>query len=179
MANQMVYHGMFVQDDWRVNDRLTLNIGLRYEVELPTYERDNRNVWPRRDEPEPIEAAATAAYAANRFRSFPQSVPGEGRAAVSSRTPRASHQPGWSRGYWKADLNNILPRLGFAFKIDEKTSFPRRWASYDAIGLLRIYPRVQHRDAMVPTVDRGLTFQADLNNPFPTGVQTPTGSSAG
>ena len=30
--------GFFVQDDWRVNDRLTLNLGLRYEVETPLVE---------------------------------------------------------------------------------------------------------------------------------------------
>ena len=31
--------GFFVQDDWRVNDRLTLNLGLRYELENPLVEQ--------------------------------------------------------------------------------------------------------------------------------------------
>lgn len=35
-------YAFFVQDDWRVNDALTVNLGLRYDFISPPYERDNR-----------------------------------------------------------------------------------------------------------------------------------------
>ncbi len=36
------YFGFFVQDDWRTTSKLTLNIGLRYEVDTPLWDRNNR-----------------------------------------------------------------------------------------------------------------------------------------
>ena len=36
--------GFFVQDDWRVSSKLTLNLGLRYEVETALTERNDKSV---------------------------------------------------------------------------------------------------------------------------------------
>jgi Carboxypeptidase regulatory-like domain/TonB dependent receptor-like, beta-barrel/TonB-dependent Receptor Plug Domain len=39
---QVVEHGMFVQDDFKVNNRLTINAGLRYEIFKAPTEEENR-----------------------------------------------------------------------------------------------------------------------------------------
>src|SRR5438552_11571752 len=38
------YYAGFVQDDWKVTPRLTLNLGFRYDYEAPLAERYNRQV---------------------------------------------------------------------------------------------------------------------------------------
>src|SRR6185295_856865 len=35
------YYAAFIQDDWRIHPRVTLNLGLRYEVQTPYRDRDN------------------------------------------------------------------------------------------------------------------------------------------
>lgn len=35
-------HWFYLQDDWRVNNKLTLNLGLRYEMTTPAYDANNR-----------------------------------------------------------------------------------------------------------------------------------------
>lgn len=36
------YYGVFVQDDWKATSKLTINTGLRYEIDLPLWDRNNR-----------------------------------------------------------------------------------------------------------------------------------------
>jgi hypothetical protein len=40
-------HSLYVQDDWRVTPKLTLNLGLRWEFATPIWERDN--LWSNFD----------------------------------------------------------------------------------------------------------------------------------
>ena len=57
--------GFFVQDDWKLSPRLTLNLGMRYEFETPLHERYNRSTLGfDTSYVQPISAAAQAAYAA-------------------------------------------------------------------------------------------------------------------
>lgn len=85
------YVGLFIQDDWRVTDRLTVNAGLRWEAELPRQELNNRmNSF------DPL--------AINPVSGTPGVVTWAGVNGVPERA-------------FATDLNNFGPRLGFAYRI--------------------------------------------------------------
>jgi hypothetical protein len=173
-ANQTAAHGLFVQDDWRVSSRLTLNLGLRYDLELGMTERYDRNIRGfDLTSSNPIEAAAQAAYARA---PIPQVAPADfnvpGGYAFTTRDSRAA---------WNADRNNVQPRLGFAYKAAEKTVV-RGGAGlfvplFEINGVNQIgFSRATN---MTVTQDQGLTFLSDLTSPFPNGLLEPVGSSLG
>jgi hypothetical protein len=168
------YHGIWLQDDWRVNDRLTLNLGLRYEYEGATYDSLDRNV--RGFDPEAsltISAAAEAAYA---------------RAPIAERAAADFDvRGGWrfagdgGRGFWAPDTNNIQPRLGAAFQIDDKTVLRGGFGIYSSPFVIAGVRQAGFSQAtpIVPTLDNGLTFTGTLATPFPTGVLDPPGNTLG
>jgi hypothetical protein len=106
LALQVKYFGVYLQDDWRVNDRLTLNLGLRYDADLPLNERFNRLAWFDFDEALPVNVTAVpAGIDLNEFKSRLR-----GGLAFTDRD-------GAPRGNKDADLNNFAPRIGLAYKL--------------------------------------------------------------
>src|SRR5262249_27780681 len=112
-AEQTREFSVYLQDDWRVTPRLTLNIGIRYELELPTTERFTRAV--RQFDfsgTSPLQDAAKANYAANPIPQVPLSnfnVKGGLTFVGTSGSPS---------GLWEPDTNNIMPRFGLAYQLD-------------------------------------------------------------
>jgi hypothetical protein len=84
------YISLFAQDDYRVHPRVTLNLGVRYDLQFPFTDPQDRKL----------------AY-----------VPGA-RSTVSPTALEGllfPGDPGISRGIVKTDINNIAPRLGVAW----------------------------------------------------------------
>lgn len=157
------YHSFYIQDDWKVSRRLTLNLGLRYEVDLGTTERYNRIIQDFDSSvPNPTEAAVRANYARN---PIPEISP------ANFRVPGGLIFASDARRGFNADRNNFQPRIGAAFQINARTAIRGGWGMFmvpfflDGInqnGFSRNTP-------LIASPDRGLTFTASLANPFPNG----------
>ncbi len=172
--NDTWYHGVFLQDDWKVSAKLTVNLGLRYEYEGATTDSQNRNV--RGFDPAAavsIEAAARAAYAASPIPELAASA-----FAVRGGLHFASDS---NPGFYEPDTNNVQPRVGFAYAVADKTVVRGGWGIYAVPNIIfgNFQPGYSSSQAIVPTLDNGLTFRANLTNPYPDGVQDPVGDALG
>ena len=179
-SNQTLYSGIFFHDDWKVTQKLTLNLGLRYEWEGATTERFNRNARGFDESAgSPIEAAAKAAYAAN---PIPEIAPADFQVKGGLLFVDADN-----RGFWESDKNNFMPRAGFAYQLDDRTVLRGGFGLYTAPFIIDgvSQPGFSQATNIVPTLNAGLTFApacatcGNLFNPFPTGVAEPPGAGLG
>jgi len=181
---QSLYHGFFFHNDWRVTPKLTLNLGLRYELELGLTERFNRFLSEfDASTPSPIQAQALTAYTAaynadpNRATNFP--VP-PSQFRVLGGVLYADEN---NRSLWSADKDNWQPRIGAAYQLNEKTVLRGGFGIF--ISPFRIIPGdaiqtgFSATTPIIPTNDQGRNFIATLNNPFPSGFQSAFGTSQG
>lgn len=177
-AEQSGYTSFFIQDDWKLTPRLTLNVGLRYEYESPTTERFNRTIRGFDFQTaSPIAAAALTNYAKAPIAQVPVS---NFRTAGGLLFAGAGGQP---RGLWAPDKNNFAPRIGLAYQLNAKTILRAGYGVfYDAVGIDRQDVNqggFNQPTNLIPSIDNGLTFRATLSNPFPDGLQAPAGASGG
>jgi len=168
---------LYAGDDWRVHANLTLNLGVRWEIEQPLTEADNRYVSGFDfTTPPSIAPAAEAAYAQNPIPEIPASQ-------WKVRGGLLYPDTGGPKAAWDLNASNIMPRLGFAWLATPKTSVRGGYGIfYDVLGTNRITVNQvgYSRDtALTPSTDNGQTFRATLANPFPDGLLEPVGSSLG
>jgi hypothetical protein len=178
-AIESTYWAFYLHDNWRATRKLTLDLGLRWEYEGPVTERFNRSV--RGFDPnaaQPIAAKALANYAANPDPSLPVS-----QFQVKGGLLFAG-QNGVSRMLWDRSLRNFAPRIGFAYHLSERVALRGGFGLYP----IQIGQPAQNRailtgfsqaTSLVPTLDNGLDFTANLSNPFPNGILSPPGASLG
>jgi hypothetical protein len=174
------YYGWFVQDNWRLNRKLTLNLGLRMEWEGGITERYNRMITDFDPNAQlPITAGAQAAYAAS---PVPELAAANFKVVGGSVYAGANGAP---RSRSKAQLM-ALPRIGVAYQLNEKTVIRGGYGIfYDTINVLNSgpdqsgYSRSTSNNGLLST-DFGRTwnpalgpnaspanFKSPLSDPFP------------
>lgn len=179
------YLAPYIQDDWKVTPRLTLNLGFRYDFEAPPVERFNRqNRGFAFDQSNPVEAQARAAYAAA-FNANPANfagLPSPDQFRVRGGLLFAGEN-GQPDEVFDRDVNNFQPRIGVAFQLDERTVLRGGYGIY-------YFPQAEFGGAagfsistpFVSTIGggaAGFTPANNLSNPFPTGLLQPFGAGLG
>ncbi len=133
-------YSFFMQDDWKVTPRLTLNLGLRYDFGSPAYEADNRMANLDQD----LGAQAR--------------TPAQALAALRL----ASDGSLENRGLTRPDRNNFAPRLGFAYSITDNTVIRGGFGtSYNLVDRLGSEDQL----SLNPPIFVGYDFQSDIITP--------------
>lgn len=178
------YIGLYFQDDWKISSRLTINLGLRWDLQWPFTEIHDRVV---------------AGFAFNEANTNLQNqvLPvWNQRAAADPNYPRPPSTisgglqyagvGGQPRRVYDFDYTNIQPRIGIAWNFTNKMVMR---------GGFGIYHRTATQDSLttgfsqntnyINSVDGGLTHRAGLTgpfsmeDPFPDGLIRPIGASLG
>ncbi len=113
-------YGFFAQDDWKINRKLTLNLGLRYEVETPLVERQNKSVSGFDfSYTQPIEATVRQRLTATPVTGYDGQPINPANFNVKGGLLFAGKDTG--SGLYKTPKNNFLPRFGAAYQLNDKT----------------------------------------------------------
>ena len=177
LAEQSKTLAFYVQDDWRIHSKLTINMGVRYDYDSPVTERFNRSVRGFDiSVANPIDATARANYAQN---PIPEISASQFRA-MGGLTFAGGSQP---RTLWQGDRNNFAPRIGLAWTARKSTVVRTGYGVYFVpLGVDRTSVNQSGfsvRNALVPSLNNGLSFIASLSNPFPAGFSRPLGATGG
>lgn len=157
--NRARYMGFFAQDDWKLTSKLTLNLGLRYEFDIPRWELQNRfSYWD-------LNAAA------------PIQVPGYTLKGVYKFVNDSKRSP------FDRDMNNIAPRLGIAYALNPKTSIRTGAGIFYTLSRATVSGHTgsmfNTNSTPVWTLDSNATRYITMSNPYPQGLTLPLGSSQG
>jgi hypothetical protein len=180
------YFGLYAQDTWKIRPKLALTLGLRYDVQVPLLERFNRlnagfDLTARNPLSDQIIANWTALkkqYDATRPQYPYPAVP----AAIYGGPNFAG--PGNRRPYG-TDWTDLQPRVGLAWSLLPRTVLRAGFGIFyrtadqlnQTIGFNRQTNYIASIDGIIPTA--GLDGPYSLENPFPQGLNVPTGASLG
>ena len=155
------YSAFYFQDDWKVSRRLTLNLGLRYDINAPATEKYNR-----------INRGFDTAGAS------PLQVPGlplRGGLQFAGVGGNPANSGNLYQNTWQ-------PRIGFAYSLNDRVvvrgGFGRYYMNPSNNNLRSL--GFETNTPIVASLDDGRTpITGVLSNPFPNGFARPAGAGLG
>jgi hypothetical protein len=159
------YFGSYVQDDYRVSSKLTLNFGVRWEIETGRNERYNRLSW--------FDTAAANPIASQvGLPNLPGGLVFPGAGGNTTRQKLTNY-------------HNFGPRFGFAYNVRPTTVIRGGYGLFylpatgddqgTNLGASGFFVSTTFNSSL----NGGITPADNLGNPFPKGINQPTGSSLG
>ena len=155
------YFGWYLNDDWKVTNKLTLNLGLRYDIQTSPTDRFDRLSYFSLA-PNPISNQVGL------------NLPGS-MVYTGGGNPRSIYDPQYT---------NLAPRVGLSYQAASKLVFragfgmfytpAMEFGDYQGLSLNGFSQTTPY----VGTVD-GVTPSSLLSDPFPAGLLQPPGKSAG
>ncbi len=153
ISTQGLYYALFLQDDWRVSNRLTLNLGLRWDLSIGDREKYNRIAYFDPTAPNPLGAKAGIPD----IKGLLRWIGGE-----NARNQQATQ---WT---------NFGPRFGFALKVSGRSVvrggygifFVPRNIQGNGAGAVEAFRDTPY----VASLDGGLTPANRISNPYPQGI---------
>ncbi len=175
-ASENYQYAVFAQDNWKTTQKLTLNLGLRYDVSLPRTERFNRMNWWNPNVTNPLNNGSIS-YT-NPITLQPVTTALMGGEFFNSSSVRSD---------WLTDWTDIQPRFGLAYQFAPKMVLRGGYGIFysqtrsGANGLLSYGSQGfnQYTSDITTYLNQNNVPWIHLNNPFPNGLIQPPGSSLG
>jgi len=187
------YYAGYIQDNWKVSPKFTLNWGLRYDVQIPWKERYNQlnsgfdptAVNPYSDQIvakwKNLAAQYNASHPNDPFGGYPaapQQILGGLQFAGKNGRPTRAYSTDWT---------NVQPRVGFAWHVFPKTVIRAGGGLYyqsptqntTTVGFQQRTSYTASLNGLQPSAGSNVLGAYSLDQPFPNGIAPIPGASLG